>query len=156
MLSGTVKRYMRDQVKIYFGLLKIQTMFWMDLGWRFRYGQCVCLCFSAISAALPRGSFGGGLIDLIEWDFRRVGSPCIACNDNSAFFASEKPKRCRAWSCRVCWMHWPFCWTAFSSVWHQAVWIGGWGFYGHSLCSPGCRFIPVLLWEGLYDVYFWW
>ena len=31
MLSSTVKRYMRDLVKIYFGLLKIQVKFWINL-----------------------------------------------------------------------------------------------------------------------------
>ena len=29
MLSSTVKRYMRDLVKFYFGLLKIQVKFWI-------------------------------------------------------------------------------------------------------------------------------
>ena len=31
MLLITVKRYMRDPVKIYFGLLKIQVKFWINL-----------------------------------------------------------------------------------------------------------------------------
>ena len=31
MLSSTVKRYMRDPVNIYFGLLKIQVKFWINL-----------------------------------------------------------------------------------------------------------------------------
>ena len=31
MLSSTVKRYMRDPVKIYFGLLEIQVKFWINL-----------------------------------------------------------------------------------------------------------------------------
>ena len=31
MLSNTVKRYMRDPVKTYFGLLKIQVKFWINL-----------------------------------------------------------------------------------------------------------------------------
>ena len=31
MLSITVKRYMRDPVKTYFGLLKIQVKFWINL-----------------------------------------------------------------------------------------------------------------------------
>ena len=30
ILSSTVKRYMRDLVKIYFGLLKIQVKFWIN------------------------------------------------------------------------------------------------------------------------------
>ena len=31
MLSSTVKRYMIDRVKIFFGLLKIQVTFWINL-----------------------------------------------------------------------------------------------------------------------------
>ena len=31
MLSSSVKRYMRDTVKIYFGLLKIQVKLWINL-----------------------------------------------------------------------------------------------------------------------------
>ena len=31
MLSNTMRRYIRDPVKIYFGLLKIQMKFWINL-----------------------------------------------------------------------------------------------------------------------------
>ena len=45
----------------------------------------------------------GGLVGLVEGTFRREASPCLACGDGGAFFTSEKPKGCHAWSCQgVC------------------------------------------------------
>ena len=35
---------------------------------------------------------------------------------------------------------------AHFSIWHWAVWAGGWDSCGRWLCSLGCWFIPVLLW----------
>ena len=34
----------------------------------------------------------------------------------------------------------------FCSFWHQAVWVDGWDSCWRWLCSPGCGFVPVLLW----------
>ena len=43
------------------------------------------------------------LINLIEWTFKREGSPYIACNERQAFFTSEDTKRYKLWSCQnVC------------------------------------------------------
>ena len=42
-------------------------------------------------------------INLIEWTFKRDGSPYIACNERQAFFTSEDTKRYKLWSCQnVC------------------------------------------------------
>ena len=42
-------------------------------------------------------------MDLIERIFQRVGSPCTACNDRSAFFTSDDNKNNNLWSCqKVC------------------------------------------------------
>ena len=41
--------------------------------------------------------------NLIEWTFKREGSPYIACNERPAFFTSEDTKRYKFWSCQnVC------------------------------------------------------
>ena len=59
--------------------------------------------FSTLYTALPRGLVREGLINLIEWTFKREGSPCVACGERRAFFASEDAKRCGLWSCQsVC------------------------------------------------------
>ena len=43
------------------------------------------------------------LINLIEWTFKRGGSPYSACNERQAFFTSEDTKRYKLWSCQnVC------------------------------------------------------
>ena len=48
MLSSTVKRYMRDPVKTYFGLLKIQMKFWINLKLEISMGP-VCLLITFYS-----------------------------------------------------------------------------------------------------------
>ena len=40
------------------------------------------------------------LTELIEQTFNREGSLYLACNDKSAFFTSEQPKRYKLWSCQ--------------------------------------------------------
>ena len=59
--------------------------------------------FSTLYTALPHNLIKDKLIDLIERNFQRGGSPCLARNDRNAFFTSEKPKKYHAWSCQnVC------------------------------------------------------
>ena len=48
--------------------------------------------FSILYTTLPHNLIKDKLIDLIERNFQREGSPCIAYNDRNAFFTSEKPK----------------------------------------------------------------
>ena len=55
--------------------------------------------FSTLYTTLPRGLIGGGLVGLVEGAFQGEGSPCLACSDRNAFFTSEKPRGCHAWSC---------------------------------------------------------
>ena len=41
--------------------------------------------------------------NLIEWTFKREGSPYLACNERHAFFTSGDTKRYKLWSCQnVC------------------------------------------------------
>ena len=49
--------------------------------------------FSALNTTLPHNLIKDKLIDLIERNFNRECSLCLACNDRNAFFTSEKPKK---------------------------------------------------------------
>ena len=49
--------------------------------------------FSTLCTALPHNLIKEKLINLIEWTFKREGSPYIACNERQAFFTSEDTKR---------------------------------------------------------------
>ena len=52
---------------------------------------------------MPHNLIKEKLIHLIEWTFKREGSPYIACNERQAFFTSEDTKRYKLWSCQnVC------------------------------------------------------
>ena len=43
------------------------------------------------------------IINLIEWAFKKEGSPYIACNERQALFTSGDTKRYKIWSCQnVC------------------------------------------------------
>ena len=59
--------------------------------------------FSTLFTTLPHNLIKEKLINLIEWTFKREGSPYIACNERQAFFTSEDTKRYKLWSCQnVC------------------------------------------------------
>ena len=59
--------------------------------------------FSTLYTTLPHNLIKEKLINLIEWTFKREGSPYIACNVRQAFFTSEDTKRYKLWSCQnVC------------------------------------------------------
>ena len=59
--------------------------------------------FSTLYTTLPHNSIKEKIINLIEWTFKREGSPYIACNERQAFFTSEDTKRYKLWSCQnVC------------------------------------------------------
>ena len=59
--------------------------------------------FSTLYTTLPHNLIKDKRIDLIERTFQREGSPYLACSDRNAFFTSEKPGGCHAWSCQnVC------------------------------------------------------
>ena len=52
---------------------------------------------------MPHNLIKEKLINLIEWTFKREGSPYIACNERQAFFTSEDTTRYQLWSCQdVC------------------------------------------------------
>ena len=49
--------------------------------------------FSTLYTSLPHNLIKEKLINLIEWTFKREGSPYIASNERQAFFTSEDTKR---------------------------------------------------------------
>ena len=49
--------------------------------------------FSTLYTTLPHNLIKEKLINLIEWTFKREGSPYIACNERQVFFTSEDTKR---------------------------------------------------------------
>ena len=64
---------------------------------------CQLMIFPTLYITLPYNLIKEKLINLIEWTFKREGSPYIACNERQAFFTSEDTKRYKLWSCQnVC------------------------------------------------------
>ena len=69
----------------------------------FRAASLSTCDFSTLYTTLLRGLIKERLVGLIEWTFGGEGSPCVACNEGRAFFASGGSKRCGLWSCQgVC------------------------------------------------------
>ena len=59
--------------------------------------------FSTLYTTLPHNLIKEKLINLIQWTFKREGSPYIACNERQAFFISGDTQRYKLWSCQnVC------------------------------------------------------
>ena len=59
--------------------------------------------FSTLYTTMPHNLIKEKLINLIEWTFKREGSPYIACNERQAFFTSGDTKGYKLWSCQnVC------------------------------------------------------
>ena len=86
MLSSNVKRYIRDPVKPYFGLLKIQVILDKLKAKDFNATSLSTYDFSTFYSTLPHNLIKDKLIDLIERTSKREGSPYIACNDRISFF----------------------------------------------------------------------
>ena len=89
---------MKGQVKICFGQLKILVRYLMNLS---REDSVRPVCqhdFSTLYTTFPHNLIKEKLINLIEWTFKREGSPYIACNERQAFFTSEDTKRYKLWS----------------------------------------------------------
>ena len=82
MLLSAVKRYMRNPVKIYIGLLKIRDKL------KARGFNATSLSTNDLSTfytTLPHNLIKDKLIDFIERTFTGEGSPYLACNDRNAF-----------------------------------------------------------------------
>ena len=96
MLSSTVKRYMRDPVKTFFGLLKTDEILDKLKARDFAATSLSTYDFSTLYTTLPHNLIKDKRIDLIESTFKREGSPYLACSDRNAFFTTEKPKKYHA------------------------------------------------------------
>ena len=104
MSYDTVRKFMKGQVKICFGQLKILVRYLINLSREDSVRPvCQVMIFSTLYTTLPHNLIKEKLINLIEWTFKREGSPYIACNERQAFFTSEDTKRYKLWSCQnVC------------------------------------------------------
>ena len=61
------------------------------------------MIFSTHYTTLRHNLIKEKFINLIEWTFKREGSPYVACNERQAFFISADTKRYKLWSCQnVC------------------------------------------------------
>ena len=91
--------------------------------------------FSTLYTTLPHNLIKEKLINLIEWTFKREGSPYIACNERQAFFTSEDTERYKLWSCQNVCESWA---GAFLSVaWPTGV----------QLLVFFCSSVPVVLFD---------
>ena len=92
MLSSTVKRYLRNLIKIYiFWSIKNSGEILDKLKARgFNATSLTSYDFSTLCTSLPHDFIKDKLIDLIKRTFNKEGSPHLACNDRNAFFTSQK------------------------------------------------------------------
>ena len=81
---------MKEMVKNYFGLLKIQVSS--------RGFLASGLSTYDFSTTLPHNLIKEKLTELIEQTFNREGLLYLACNDKNAFITSEQHKRYKLWS----------------------------------------------------------
>ena len=90
---------MKGQVKICFGLLKILVRYLINSSREDSVRPvCQLMIFPHSIPLCPHNLIKEKLINLIEWTFKREGSPYIACNERQAFFTSEDTKRYKLWS----------------------------------------------------------
>ena len=94
MSEDTVRKFMKGQVKNLFWSIKNSGEVLNKLKSRgFRATSLSTYDFSTLYTTLPHNLIKEKLINLIEWIFKREGSPYIACNERQAFFTSEDTKR---------------------------------------------------------------
>ena len=78
---------MKEMVKNYFGLLKIQVKFLINLSLEvFLASGLSTYDFSTLYTTLPHNLIKEKLTELTEQTFNREGSLYLACNDKNAFF----------------------------------------------------------------------
>ena len=85
ILSSIVKRYMRDPVKTYFGLLILDKLKARD----FNATSLSSYDFSTLYTTLPHNLIKDKLIDLIETTFQKEGLVCNDRNDRNAFYLGK-------------------------------------------------------------------
>ena len=101
MSLNIAQQFMKEMVKNYFGLLKIQVKILNKLKSRgFLASDLSTYDFSTLYTTSPYNLIKEKLTELIEQTFNREGSLYLAVNDKNAFFTSEQPKRYKLWSCQ--------------------------------------------------------
>ena len=62
---------------------------------------CQLMIFSTLYTTLPHYLIKEKLINLIEWTFKREGSPYIACNERQAFYTDRSKAVLLLWFLNV-------------------------------------------------------
>ena len=87
---------------VYFGLLKIQVKFQINLKLEISMRPvCLLMIFSTLYISLPHNLIKDKLIGLIERTSNREGSPNLASNDRNTFFLHRKKKLKNIMHCLV-------------------------------------------------------
>ena len=82
---------------------KTASSLFMRDDWNMQHSSRPLIPAFTLYTTLPHNLIKEKLINLIEWTFKREGSPYIACHERQAFFTSENTKRYKLWSCQnVC------------------------------------------------------
>ena len=100
MSLNIAQQFMKEMVKNYFGLLKIQVILNNSKSRGFLASGLSTYDFSTLYTTLPHNLIKEKLTEFIEQTFNREGSLYLACNDKNAFFTFEQPKRYKLWSCQ--------------------------------------------------------
>ena len=87
MSLNIAQQFMKEMVKNYFGLLKIQVKFLINLSLEvFLASGLSTYHFSTLYTTLPHNLIKEKLTELIEQTFNRDGSLYLACNDKNDIF----------------------------------------------------------------------
>ena len=114
MSLNIAQQFMKDMVKIYFGLLKIQVKFLIKLKSRgFLASGLSTYDFSTLYTTLPYNLKKEKLTELIEQTFNREGSLYLACNDKNAFLLLNNPNDINCGHVRKCVMRSIIFWTIY-------------------------------------------
>ena len=85
-LLNIAQQFLKEMVKIYFGLLKIQVKFLINCSLEvFEHLACLHM-ISLLYTTLPHNLIKEKLTELIEQTFNSEGSLYLACCDKNAFF----------------------------------------------------------------------
>ena len=108
--------------------------------------------FSTLYTTLPHNLIKEKLINLIEWTFKREGSPYIACNEIQVFFISGDTKRYKLWSCQNVYdTFWIILILDLALNYTDKLLVFRWVL----LCFSCSWFVFILLWKRFHDVSFW-
>ena len=102
MSLNIARQFMKEMVKKYFVLLKIQVKFLIDKSRGFLASGLSTYHFTTLYTTLPHNLIKGKLTELIKQTLYKEGSLYLACNDKNTFFTSEQLKRYKLCHVRKC------------------------------------------------------